>query len=133
MLNFASLSCFYSKLRWGAFLTPPSKIGGPNTPSKIGLTISYIKILGVTFTYNKALAQKENFYALSLDCRKLLNMLKQRWLSLSGIIQVFKSLARSKLMYFGTVIDSQQNFLDTIKTLHKDFIWSLNQTLNIDR
>ena len=38
MPNFASLSCFYSKLRWGAFLPPPSKIGCPNTPSKIGLT-----------------------------------------------------------------------------------------------
>ena len=38
MPNFASLSCFYSKLRWGEpSPPPPSKIGCPNTPSKIGL------------------------------------------------------------------------------------------------
>ena len=26
MSNFASLSCFYSKLRWGAFLPPPPPV-----------------------------------------------------------------------------------------------------------
>ena len=36
---------------------------------------------GVHFSYNKALAEKENFYDLSLDCRTPLNIWKQRWLS----------------------------------------------------
>ena len=42
------------------------------------LTKSCIKILGITFSYNKALADKENYYTLSLDCHTLLNIWKQR-------------------------------------------------------
>ena len=38
------------------------------------LTESCIKIFGITFSYNKALADKENFYTLSLDCHMLLNI-----------------------------------------------------------
>ena len=87
------------------------------------ITKSCIKILGIMFSYNKALADKENFYTLSLDCRTLLNICKQRWLSLAGKIQVFKSLVASMPVYLATTIDLQQNFCDTIKSLHKKFIW----------
>ena len=45
-------------------------------------------------------------------------------MSLAGKIQVFKSLVASKPVYLATVIDLQQNFCDTIKSLHKEFIWS---------
>ena len=85
---------------------------------------SCMEILGITFNYNKPLADKENFYTLSLDCRTLLNIWKQRWLSLAGKIQVFKSLIASKPVYLATMIDLQQDFCDTIKSLHKEFIWS---------
>ena len=88
------------------------------------LSKSCIKILGITVSYNKALAEKENFYTLSLDCRTLLNIWRQRWLSLAGKIQVFKSLVASKPVYLATMIDLQQNFCDTTKSLHKEFIWS---------
>ena len=37
------------------------------------LTKNCIKILGIQFSSNKALAEKENFYTLSLDCCALLN------------------------------------------------------------
>ena len=75
------------------------------------LTKSCIKILCITFSYNKALADKENFYTLSLDCRTLLNIWKERWLSLAGKIQVFKWLMASKPVYLATMIDLQQNFV----------------------
>ena len=68
------------------------------------LTKSCIKILGIHFSYNKALAEKENSYNLSLDCHTLLNIWKQRWLSLAGKIQVFKSLVTSKPVYVTTMI-----------------------------
>ena len=38
------------------------------------LTKSSIKILGICFSYDKALVEKDNFYNLSLDCRTLLNI-----------------------------------------------------------
>ena len=66
MPNFASLSCFYSKLRWGggAFLPPPSKIGCPNTPSKIGLS----KLTGnTTYIYLFALDSTNSIEMKELD------------------------------------------------------------------
>ena len=86
------------------------------------LTKSSIKILGICLSYDKALVEKNNFYNLSLDCRTLLNIWKQRWLSLAGKIQVFKSLVTSKPVYLATMIPVPQTFCDTLKALHKDFI-----------
>ena len=43
---------------------------------------------------------------------------------LSKKIQVFKSLVALKPVYLATVIPVPQNFCDTLKVLHKDFIWS---------
>ena len=83
-----------------------------------------IKILGICFSYDKALVEKDNFYNLSLDCRTLLNIWKRRWLSLAGKIQVFKSLVASKPVYLATMIPVSQTFCDTLKALHNDFIWS---------
>ena len=45
-----------------------------------------IKILGTHFSYNKELEEKMNFYNLTMDCRNVLNLWKQRWLSLAGKI-----------------------------------------------
>ena len=83
------------------------------------LTKSCIKILGIYFSYNKALEEKENFYSLSLDCRALLNIWKQRWLSLAGKIPIFKLLVASKLVYIATMILVPQKFRDTLKSLHR--------------
>ena len=52
-----------------------------------------------------------------------MNIWKQSWLSLAGKIQVFKSLVTSKPVYLATIIDLQQKFRDTVKSLHKEFIW----------
>ena len=77
--------------------------------------------MGDCFSYDKALVEKDNFYNLSSDCRTLLNVRKQRWLSLVGKIQVFISLVASKPVYLATIIPVPQNFCEA---LHKDFIWS---------
>ena len=88
------------------------------------LSKSCIKILGIHFSYNKALAEKENFNSLSLGCRALLNIWKQRWLFLAGKIQIFKSLVASKPVYVATMISVPQKFCDTLKSLHREFIWN---------
>ena len=53
----------------------------------------------ILFSYNKALVEKDKFCNLPLDCRTLLNIWMQRWLSLAGKIQVFKSLVTLKPVY----------------------------------
>ena len=62
-----------------------------------------------------------NFNQVTTDCRILLNIWKQRWLSLAGKIQVFKSLIAS-LYSNNKNIPSQ--FLDDLRVLHKEFIWA---------
>ena len=64
-----------------------------------------------------------NFYQVTTDCRTLLNIWKQRWLSLAGKIQVFKSLIASKPVYIATMKNIPPQFLDDLQLLHKEFIW----------
>ena len=82
------------------------------------------KILGINFSYNKTLANKENYYDLAIDCRALLNIWKQHWLSLAGKIQAFKSLVASKPVYAASMVSISDSFVQEIKSLHKEFIWS---------
>ena len=44
-----------------------------------------------------------NFYNLTMDCRNVFDLWKQRWLSLAGKIQSFKSLIASKPVYIATM------------------------------
>ena len=55
-----------------------------------------IKILGIYFSYDKQIANNKNFIRLIIGSRALLNIWNQRWLSLYGKIEVFKSLIVSK-------------------------------------
>ena len=89
----------------------------------ISLTQSSIKILGAHFTYDKQLDEKMNFYQLITDSRTLLNIWKQRWLSLAGKIQTFKSLIASKPVCITTMKNTPPLVLGELQALHKDFIW----------
>ena len=83
----------------------------------------FSEISGAHFSYNKQLVEKMNFNQVTTDCRILLNIWKQRWLSLAGKIQVFKSLIASKLVYIATMKNISSQFLDDLQVLHKEFIW----------
>ena len=89
----------------------------------ISLIQSSIKILGAHFTYNKQLDEKMNFYQLIIDSRTLLNIWKQRWLSLAGKIQTFKSLIASRPVYIATMKNPPPFVIEELQALHKDFIW----------
>ena len=61
-----------------------------------------------------------NFYAIRTDCRAILNLWKQRFLSLAGKIQIFKPLIASKPVYLATMKHLPQEILDDIPSMHKD-------------
>ena len=63
-----------------------------------------------------------NFYQLIIDSRTLLNIRKQRWLSLAGKIQTFKSLLASQPVYIATMKTTPPFVLEELQALHKDFI-----------
>ena len=89
----------------------------------ISLMNNTIKILGTYFSYNKLLEKKMNVYNLVTDCQTILNIWKQRWLSLAGKIQVFKSLIASKSVYIATMKSLPQDVLDELQRMQKDFLW----------
>ena len=64
-----------------------------------------------------------NLYAIRTDCRSILHLWKQRFLSLAGKIQIFKSLIASKPVYVATMKHLPQEILDDLQSMHKDFIW----------
>ena len=64
-----------------------------------------------------------NFCNLVTDCRTILNIWKQRWLSLEGKIQVFKSLIDSKPVYITTMKSLPQDVLDELQRMQKEFLW----------
>ena len=82
-----------------------------------------LKFLVVTLVTTKSLKKKVNFYNLTTDCRNVLDLWKQRWLSLAGKIQSFKSLIASKLVYIATMKILPKNALDDLQAMHKEFIW----------
>ena len=85
----------------------------------------HIKILGINFSYNKTLANKDNYYDLATDCRALVNIWKQHCrLSLTGKIQLFKSLVASKPVYAASMVSILDSFVQEMKALHKKIIWS---------
>ena len=69
------------------------------------------------------LEEKTNFYAIRTDCRVILNLWKQRFLSLAGKIQIFKSFNASKPVYLATIKHLLQEILDDLQSVHKDFTW----------
>ena len=87
------------------------------------MTQSTIKILGVHFSYDKKLADKQNFCKPIIEGRTLLNVWNQRWLSLAGKIQVFKALIISKPVYISTMQHVPDNALNDFQNLPKEFIW----------
>ena len=87
----------------------------------ISLTNNTIKIVGTHFSYNKLLEKKMNFDNLVTDCRDLVNIWKQRWLSLEGKIPVFKFLIASKPVYIATMKSLPQDVLDELHRMQKEF------------
>ena len=85
----------------------------------ISLTKNTIKILTTHFGYKFLLEKKTNFYNLGTDCRTVLNIWKQIWLSLAGQIQVFKSLIASKPVYIATMESLPQHLLGELQRMQK--------------
>ena len=69
-------------------------------------------------------AEDKNFSELTKGMKTVLNIWRQWYLTLGGKIQVFKSLIASKIVYIASVKSVPSYVVDSIQTLHKDFIWN---------
>ena len=130
ILKVMSLYSKYSCLRANCEKCEASWIGGSKTSNEkpvncrwVSLVNGTIKISGIHFSYSKRLAQKENFTKIVTSCKRILGKWKQRWLTVSGRIQVFKVLIASKPVYTAIMKTVSQEFSEALANLQKDFIW----------
>ena len=65
----------------------------------IDLTKDAVKIIRISFSYNKAIQNELNFRTTISKIQAVLKLSKMQKLSLEGKIIVFKSLAISKIAY----------------------------------
>ena len=68
--------------------------------------------------------EDKNFSELTKGMKTVLNIWRQQYLTLGAKIQVFKSLIVSKPAYIASMKSVPSYVVDSIQTLHKDFIWN---------
>ena len=65
----------------------------------IDLNIDTLKILGTQFSYNEKLREDKNFYKIVTDMQRVLKIWKMKKLTLEGKIDIFKTIAISKIVF----------------------------------
>ena len=73
------------------------------------------------------MAEDKNFSELAKSMKTVLNIWRQRYLTLGVKIQVFKSLIVSKPVYTAFMKSVPSYVVDSMQTLHKDFTWNGKQ------
>ena len=82
-----------------------------------------VKILGCLFSYNKTLQQTNKFKKHISKIENLLKVWRMRHLTLEVKINVFKSLAISKVNYLPLVILISTLIINLLNTIQKNFLW----------
>ena len=90
----------------------------------VDLTRECIKILGIYFGYNSSLAGDKNFMYSVANIEQLLAIWSIRCLTIAGRIQVFKSLAVSKIPYVAGMNLVPIRVIEQIQKIQKKFIWN---------
>ena len=90
----------------------------------LDLTRECIKILGIYFSYNSSLAGNKNFMDSVANIEQLLAIWSIRSLTTAGRIQVFKSLAVSKILHVAGMNLVPIRVIEQIQKIQKKFIWN---------
>ena len=92
----------------------PFEIIWPNQP---------MKMLGVYFSYDTNLCDEKKIGDKISKAKKIINMWKQRDLSLIGRIQIIKTFIISQFLYSISSIDIPEKYIKEIESLIYTFIW----------
>ena len=84
-----------------------------------------IKILGISYSYDKKLENEKNFLNHFIKLRDVLNMWRMRNLSLVGKISIFKTFAFSKIIHLTLVTYVPSSTIDLLNKIQKDFLWDI--------
>ena len=89
----------------------------------IDLTKDAVKIIGISFSYNKAIQNELNFRTTISKIQAILKLWRMRRLSLEGKITVFKSLAISKIVYLSLLSNVPNKIVEEIMKIQKNLLW----------
>ena len=90
----------------------------------IDLNKEAIKILRVSFSYDKNLLLGNNFRKTILNIEKILEMWRRRNLTLEGKIIILKTLALSKITFLAQVLVIPNKIIDALQQIRKYFLWN---------
>ena len=82
------------------------------------------KIIGISFSYNKAIQNELNFRTTISKIQAVLKLWRMRRLSLEGKIKEFKSLAISKIVYLSFLRNVPNNIVEKLIKIWKNFLWN---------
>jgi hypothetical protein len=86
--------------------------------------VKSVKALGIHYSYDETDMEAKNFTEKLKELKKLLAIWGQRDLSILGRIQVFKSLAFSKIIYQCNNLAIPDGFIKELNSLAFEFIWA---------
>ena len=100
------------------------RISKPADCNCVDLLTDKVITLSIYNCYDKSIAERHNLVNLLINIKDSLKMWNFRELTLSGKIQIFKSLALLKTVYVCTMISPSRQFLDQLNLLKRNFIWA---------
>ena len=92
----------------------------------IDLTKDAVKIIGSSFSYNKAIQNELKFTTTISKIQAVLKLWRMRRLSLEGKVIVFKSLAISKIvyLYLSLLTNVPNKIVEELIKIQKNFLWN---------
>ena len=85
----------------------------------INLVEDEVQTLGVHMSYDVTLAKKCNFLNLITSMKEVLRIWGSRGLTIAGRIQIFKSIALSKMVYISAMLHPSKQTLDQLNLIQK--------------
>ena len=90
----------------------------------VDLTKECIRILGIYFSYNKSVMHDKNFIVTVEKIEKLLNIWRQRQLTLEGKIVIFKTLSISKIVHVAYLSNVPKAIVEKLEKIQSEFLWN---------
>ena len=122
--KFSDLNPNYDKCEVAGIGASKGMLGALWGMMSVDLTTHCVKILGINFSYNKTLMMEKNFVVTVEKIEKLLNVWRQRDLTLEGKIIVFKSLAISKIVHVAYLSTVPKEIIEKLEKIQNDFLWN---------
>ena len=80
-----------------------------------------MEILGIHFSYDKTLMYEQNVVETISKIQKLLQVWRQRNLTLEGKMVIFKTLAISKVVYIAYLSEVPNYIIETLEKIQNEF------------